>query len=186
MKKIAAVVIAMWLAVAAAETIPVVKVFNYVQERLTQVMKVFILALVFGSLAHGQTISPVVSEYGKKANGSFVMKNNGLQAQTVTVTVRSFSVGASTPTLRPLDASVHVDLSEMSARVQPGQDHEFTYRITCDAYPCPVMFLVGITNGHTADGLAVRLVLSHAVYLCQRAKNCRADLLRAAGVEVKR
>src|SRR5215471_10895879 len=129
----------MWEVLVAAETIPVMKVWKLVHERLTHVLKIAILALAFGSLAHGQTISPVITEYGKKANGSFTMKNNGLQAQTVTVTVKSFSVGASTPTLRPLDAGVHVDLSEMSARVQPGQDHEFTYRITCDAYPCPVM-----------------------------------------------
>lgn len=146
-----------------------------------------VLVVVWAACAVAQTISPVVAEYGKRANGSFTMKNNGLQAQVVTVEARSFSVGANTPTIRSLDAGVHVDLSEMSARVQPGQDHEFAYRITCDAYPCTVMFLVGITNGKTADGtLAVRLVLSHAVYLCQRAKGCRADLLRAAGAEVKK
>jgi hypothetical protein len=138
------------------------------------------------ALAHGQQVTPVVQEYGKKANGSFTMKNNGLQAQIVTVQAMSFSVGTSAPALRPLDAGVHVDLSEMSARVQPGQDHEFDYRITCDVRPCNVMFLVGITNGHTADGVAVRLVLSHAVYVCEHAKNCRADMLRAAGVEVKK
>lgn len=145
-----------------------------------------ILVVVWAACAAAQTVSPVVMEYGKKANGSFTMKNNGLQAQIVTIQVMSFSVGASAPALRLLDAGVHVDLSEMSARVQPGQDHEFTYRITCDAYPCPVMFLAGITNGRTTDGVAVRLVLSHAAYVCQRAKNCRADMLRAAGVEVKK
>jgi hypothetical protein len=144
-----------------------------------------ILVVVWAACAAGQTVSPVVSEYGKKANGTFTVRNNGLQAQIVTVQAMSFSVGTNAPALRPLDAGAHVDLSEMSARVQPGQDHEFTYRITCDAYPCPVMFLVGITN-HTADGFAVRLVLSHAAYVCQRAKNCRADMLRAAGVEVKK
>jgi hypothetical protein len=144
------------------------------------------ILLMWAACAAAQTVSPVVMEYGKKANGSFTMKNNGLQAQIVTVQVMSFSVGASAPALRPLDAGVNVDLSEMSARVQPGQDHEFTYRITCDVYPCPVMFLVGITNGHTADGIAVRLVLSHAAYVCERVKNCRADMLRAAGVEVKK
>lgn len=143
----------------------------------------FAVAVLFGS-ASAQTISPVVSQYGKKARGEFSVTNNSILPMNVTVEPVSFSLNSDGQSqFRPLDPGVDVQLSEMSARVSPKADHAFLYQIKCANLPCAVTFLTGTMTGqHTQDGLAVRIILPHVVYVCDRAKECRASVRKAAGI----
>ena len=138
--------------------------------------------LIIASGIFAQTVAPLVSEYGKKASGSFKIQNNTLQPVAVTVEAYSFSLDKDGQHFRKLDDTVHVTLSQSSARLSPMEIHEFNYKVTCAAMPCMVSFQTGMVVGHTTDGLQVRLILPHAVYLCEKQKNCRQDVLTDAGL----
>jgi hypothetical protein len=138
--------------------------------------------LAFASGIFAQTMSPAVAEYGKKANGSFKLQNNTLQPVAVVIEPFSFSVDKDGQHFRKLDATVHLDLSQTSARLGPKEIHEFSYKVKCDVLPCTFSLLTGMIIGHTQDGLAVRVILPHVVYICEKQKDCRAGVLRAAGL----
>ena len=147
-----------------------------------------LLLAASASMAGAQTISPLAQEYGKRAAGTFLLTNNTVVPLAVTIEARSFSVDKVGKHLRPLDSTAHVQLSETSARLAPKETHEVDYKIRCDVYPCLVTFLAGMTVGHTqASGnnpvFQVRLILEHVVYLCEKSKGCRAQVLAAAGYE---
>jgi hypothetical protein len=149
---------------------------------------VLLLAGLVGSAgaAGAQTISPIVQEYGKKANGTFLLTNNTVQPLAVTIEAYSFSVDKAGKHLRPLDSTVHLKLSETSARLAPKETHEVDYKIRCDSYPCLVTLLSGMVVGHTQGDkdhpvFQVRLILEHVVYLCEKQKGCRTGVLNSAG-----
>ena len=142
------------------------------------------VALCCAALAHGQTISPLIAECGHKCSGEFSIKNNGLAPLTVTLQPYSFSLDAKTgrSIYRPVDSTVDLRLDEMSARVGPQSDHTFGYRIRCNQSPCLVAILATMTVGHTQQGIAVRVQLPESIYSCDKAKNCRANTRKAAGL----
>lgn len=142
----------------------------------------FIVLLFTSGVAHCQTISPVVSEYGKKAAGSFLVQNNTLSPMAVVVESYSWSADSTGQHFRKLDPSVHVELSETSARLSPKEIHQFDYKVKCDQLPCTFSFLAGMIVGHTADGMQVRLILPHTVYVCDKQKDCRRHVLDSFGL----
>jgi hypothetical protein len=83
------------------------------------------ILLLAGSVnvAGAQTISPMVQEYGKKANGTFLLTNNTVQPLATTIEAYSFSVDKIGKHLRALDSTAHVQLSETSARLAPKETH---------------------------------------------------------------
>ncbi len=145
---------------------------------------ILILPLILASMAAAQTVSPIVVECGKKCRGSFTVSNANIKPAAVTVEPASFSLSPQTGAsiFRPLDSTAQVSLSETSARVGPQSDHEFDYEITCSAYPCLVAFQTGMVIGHTVEGIAIRLVIPHIVYVCEKSKDCRANARKAAGL----
>lgn len=136
------------------------------------------------AMAHGQTISPVVSECGRKCSGEFSIKNNSVQPLAVTLQPYSFTLDAKTghSIFRPLDSSVDLRLDEMAARVGPKAEHSFGYRIRCNQTPCLVTIMATMTIGHTVDGIGVRVQLPTVLYACERQKNCRAEVRKEAGL----
>jgi hypothetical protein len=148
------------------------------------------LILFAASVANAQTIAPITSEYGKKANGSFQIQNNTLLPLTVTVESYSVTLDKSGRQLHPLLSTSHVRLSQTSARLGPKEIYEFSYHIACDTLPTPclVTFLSGMIVGHTQGDkdhpvMQVRVILDHAVYICAKEKNCRADVIKASGYQ---
>jgi hypothetical protein len=149
------------------------------------------VALLFLSLclcptAKNQTISPIHAEFGKKAVGSFNYTNDTLQPMAVTLESYNFSIDKDGQHLRPLDSTTHIQLSETSARLGPKETHEFAYKLTCDVLPCEVSVLIGGVVGHTQGDkdhpvMQIRLILDHAIYLCLKAKGCRAGIIAASG-----
>ncbi|MGH9505058.1 MAG: hypothetical protein ACRD20_19565 [Terriglobales bacterium] len=143
-----------------------------------------ILMFLFAVPAFAQSVSPVVSEYGKKARGEFSVTNVGILPMSTTVESYSFSINPVTgqSVYRPLDPGVEVELSEGSARISPKEEHAFLYSVKCANLPCAVSFLTGSIVGRTTEGFALRLILNHNVYLCQKANGCRASVRKANGL----
>lgn len=149
----------------------------------------FALLFLSASLAptaYNQTVSPITAQYGRKANGSFQIQNNTVQPMVVSLEVYSFSLDSKGQHFRKLDDSTHVTLSETSARLSPKEIHEFTYRMVCQTAPCEVSILSGMIVGKTQEGIQVRLVLPHSVYMCEKAKRCREQILQDAGLLAKK
>jgi hypothetical protein len=148
-----------------------------------------ILILIFSaSAARSQTISPLVTECGKKCVGSFTVQNNAVIPMVTTVEAYSFGLDSKGQHFRSLDSTAHVTLSETSARLGPKEIREFNYKIRCDALPCEVGILASMVVGHTqaqdgSPGIQVRLALEHCVYVCDKSKNCRRSLLDEAGLQ---
>jgi hypothetical protein len=132
----------------------------------------------------GQTISPAIVECAaKKCNGEFTITNNGINPMTVTVEAHSFALGANGGTvLRPLDSTAELQLDEMAARLGPKAGHTFGYKLRCKQTPCLVTMYAAMMGAHTDQGIAVRVVLPHVIYSCDKAKDCRARVRKEAGL----
>lgn len=150
--------------------------------RLALFGKVTLLPILFASALHAQTVSPVIAECPRKCSGSFTVTNNGIEPMPTIIDLYSVSFANGKPVNAPLTASEHVRLSETSARIPPKGAHEFDYRITCDVLPCQIGIAANMGHGHTSDGLAVRLVIITAVYVCEKSKGCRDNVRHAAGL----
>jgi hypothetical protein len=131
-----------------------------------------------------QTISPAIVECSaKKCNGEFTITNNGILPMTVTVEPHSFALGSDGGTiLRTLDPTVDLQLDEMAARLGPQAAHTFGYKLRCKQMPCLVNLNVALSGNHTDEGIAVRIILPHVIYGCDKAKDCRAGVRKAAGL----
>ena len=91
---------------------------------------------LLGSCLLAQTVQPVISEYQVKADGKFALTNGTLTPMVVVLEPKSFSI---TPDgqgiFRSLDQDIHVELSAMSARLEPGQTYYVFYKARADQLP---------------------------------------------------
>jgi hypothetical protein len=153
-------------------------------------LKTFLAALallLISAPAHSQTISPLITECGKKCSGSFTLTNNGLIPLAATLESFQFSLDSSGQHFRNLDTA-RVILSETSARLGPREAREINYKILCNATPCEVAILATMVVGNTKNSsgtgvIQVRLALQETVYACEKSKNCRRSILDAAGLQ---
>lgn len=142
-----------------------------------------LLLMVVAPPMWAQTVSPVISEYGKRAEGQFTLTNNTFVPEAATVEALSFTADEhGTAAYRALDPGVTVQLSETSARLGPKASHTFQYRVTCAAMPCAVVLFSTLTGLQTVEGIKLNIHLPHSVYVCEKAKACRANMRRAWGV----
>lgn len=148
-------------------------------------MKTLAIILVLVSGCFAQSMSPLQNECGKRCAGLFTVTNNTISPMTVTVDPYMISVGADKrPEFHTVNGSAEVSLSSTSARLSPKQAYTFDYKVRCVSLPCSVGFAAGMMQGHTNTGIAIRLVLMSFVYQCDKAKDCRVNILRSQGVEV--
>ena len=122
-----------------------------------------------GTLA-AQSVSPPIAEYQERARSSFQLHNGSLFPLTVVLEVRGFRVteaGEVVDTL--LDTNrVHVKLSAMSFRIPPRGSYRVFYEATGDTLPAWFNILSAMSGARTDNGLNVRLLLPHVVYLNQK------------------
>jgi hypothetical protein len=127
--------------------------------------------LVLGLLAAGccgwaQTVSPVIVEYKAKAEGRISLVNNTLVPLAVVLEPKSFSI---TPdgngVYRDLDPEIHLKLSSMSFRIDPGQTYYVFYSATADKLPAWFTVYAVFSKLQHAQGLDVRILLPHTVYI---------------------
>lgn len=126
------------------------------------------LILFTGGLA-AQTVQPVIVEYKGKADGKLALTNNTTSPMVVVLEPKSFSI---TPEgkgiFRDLDSSIHVELSSMSVRLQPKQTYYVFYKATSDKLPAWFTLYATFSSPKHSEGLDVRLMLPHTVYLYQK------------------
>ncbi|MGC2638474.1 MAG: hypothetical protein WA294_14925 [Acidobacteriaceae bacterium] len=125
------------------------------------------LALLFcGCCACAQSVSPVIVEYKVKASGRIALTNNTLQPLAVVLEPKSFDVTTDgNGVYRPLDPDIHLKLSAMSFRVDPGQTYYVFYSASADKLPAWFTIYSVFSSLHHTSGLDVRILLPHTVYL---------------------
>lgn len=125
--------------------------------------------LSLGSCVFAQTVQPVISEYEAKADGKFALTNGTLIPMVVVLEPKSFSITAEGQgVFRPLDRDIHVELSAMSARLEPGQTYYVFYKAHADQLPAWFTVYSTFSSLQHHPGLDVRIMLPHTVYLYQK------------------
>lgn len=140
------------------------------------------LALLFsGYCAIAQTVSPVIAEYKTKAAGRITLVNNTLAPMAVVLEPKSFSI---TPdgkgVFRPLDADIHLMLSSMSFRIDPGQTYYVFYSARADKLPTWFTVYAVFSRAQHGQGIDVRFLLPHTVYIYPK-----KPLSKTSGVQFK-
>ncbi|MFL5547107.1 MAG: hypothetical protein ACJ8AQ_06075 [Gemmatimonadales bacterium] len=117
-----------------------------------------------------QSVSPPIAEYQERARSSFQLKNASIFPITVVLEVRGFRNSEAGDVIDvPLDTSrIHVKLSEMSFRLPPKGSRTVFYEAVSDSLPAWFTILSAMTGARTENGLNVRILLPHVVYLNQK------------------
>ena len=117
-----------------------------------------------------QSVSPPIAEYQEKARSSFQLQNASIFPITVVLEVRGFTITDHGDVADvPLDTSrIRVKLSEMSFRLPPRGGHTVFYEAISDSLPTWFNILSALSGVRTSNGLNVRILLPHVVYLNQK------------------
>ncbi|MFL5401515.1 MAG: hypothetical protein ACJ8BF_01715 [Gemmatimonadales bacterium] len=115
-------------------------------------------------------MSPPIAEYQEKARSSFQLRNPSLFPITVVLEVRGFTVSEEGEVQDvSLDTSrIRVKLSEMSFRIPPRGTRTVFYEASSDSLPAWFNILSAMSGTKTENGLNVRILLPHVVYLNQK------------------
>jgi hypothetical protein len=134
------------------------------------------IVLLTGSML-AQSVQPVIVEYKVKADGKVALTNNTMSPMVVVLEPKSFSI---TPegkgVFRDLDSNIHVELSTMSIRLQPKQTYYVFYKATADQLPAWFTLYATFSSPKHSDGLDVRLMLPHTVYLYQKQQIAESNI----------
>jgi hypothetical protein len=127
-------------------------------------------ALLVLSLAvsRAQTVTPVINELGNPAKGHVEYVNGSDMPLTVVLEARSFTVSETGEvTYRPLDPEIHLKLSTSSFRIQPQQRFYVFYEASASKSPAWFVIYASFSGFpfRTAQGMNVRVLLPHTVYL---------------------
>jgi hypothetical protein len=127
------------------------------------------LLTLAGSL-NAQSVSPPLAEYQERARSSFRLENASIYPITVVLEVRGFTISEQGEVQdTQLDTSrVHVKLSEMSFRISPRGSRTVFYEASSDSLPAWFNILSAMSGAKTQNGLNVRILLPHVVYLNQK------------------
>lgn len=128
--------------------------------------------------AAAQSVSPPIAEYQERARSSFQLQNASIFPLAVVLEVRGFRITESGEVIDlPLDTSrIHVRLSEMSFRIPPRGTRTVFYDAAADSLPAWFNILSAMTGTRTENGLSVRILLPHVVYLNQKQPLRREDV----------
>ena len=137
--------------------------------------------------AAAQSVSPPIAEYQQRARSSFQLSNSGLFPLSVVLEVHGFSVNEEGEVQdAPLDTSkVHVKLSAMSFRIPPRGSYTVFYEATADSLPAWFNIVSAISGTRTENGLNVRILLPHVVYLNQK-ERLRREQVAVRSLELDR
>jgi hypothetical protein len=136
-----------------------------------------------------QTVSPPIAEYQERGRASFQLTNTTLFPLNVVLEVRGFGITEAGEMVdQPLDTSrVHVKLSAMSFRIPPRASYNVFYEAKADSTPAWFNILSAMTGARTDNGINLRIILPHVVYLNQKDPLSRGDVaIRAFEVDSSR
>lgn len=135
------------------------------------------LVLVLGAAAPclpaalpAQSVSPPVIEYQERARSSFQLSNGSIFPLTTVLEVHGFDITEEGDVIgAPLDTSrVHVKLSATSFRLAPRATYTVFYEARADSLPAWFTVTAAMSGARTDNGLNLRLILPHVVYLNQK------------------
>lgn len=134
--------------------------------------------LLLGPCSYAQTVSPVIQEYKGRAEGAIALTNNTLVPMAVVLEARSFIINTDgSGVYRPLDPKIHVKLSSMSSRIDPGQTHYVFYKAKADKLPAWFTIYSTFSPVDRKSRLDVRILLPHTVYIYPRKPQSKNDLV---------
>ena len=140
-------------------------------------LRVMFATLIFCAIATAQTVSPVIVEYKGAGAGKIALTNNTQTPLAVTLQPQSFGI---TPEGKgkyvSLDPHIHVKLSATSARLMPGQTYYVFYKAKADKYPAWFTIFSEFSAPRHENGIDVRIVLPHTVYLYQKERIQKSDI----------
>ena len=127
------------------------------------------MSFLLGTGALAQTVQPVIVEYRGRADGKFAVTNNTLTPMIVVLEPKSFSINPDgRGVFRQLDPDIHLELSSMSMKLQPKETYYIFYKATADKLPAWFTVYATFANPQHSEGLDVRMMLPHTVYLYQK------------------
>jgi len=125
-------------------------------------------AVCFPMAVCGQTVRPLIAELGNPSKGRVEYVNDSLTPLNVVLTAKSFTVSETGEiSYRPLDANIHLKLSNISFRIQPQQSFFVFYEANTENAPAWFVIYAAFSGFpfRTQQGMNVRLELPHTVYL---------------------
>jgi hypothetical protein len=141
-----------------------------------------LLACSPASAAAAQTVSPPVAEYQERARSSFQLINRSIFPLAVVLDVKGFDISEQGDVVEaPIDtARLRVKLSATSFRIPPRSTYTVFYEATSDSLPAWFQIMAALSGARTDNGINVRILLPHVVYLNQKAP------LRRESIEIQR
>lgn len=129
-----------------------------------------------------QTVSPPVAEYQERARSSYQLVNGSIFPLAVVLEVRGFDITERGDVIEaPLDSTrLQVRLSASSFRIPPRSTYTVFYEATGDSVPAWFQIVAALSGARTDNGINVRILLPHVVYLNQKAP------LRREAVAIRR
>ena len=117
-----------------------------------------------------QTVSPPIAEYQERARASFQLSNGSIFPLTVVLEPHGFDVTeAGDVVAAPLDTTrVRIKLSATSFRMQPRSTYTVFYEASTDSSPAWFTIGAAMSGARTDNGLNLRIILPHVVYLNQK------------------
>jgi hypothetical protein len=129
----------------------------------------FLSSAFLSCWASAQTVSPVIVEATEKISGKFELTNDTLTPMAVVLEPKSFDLGPGGLGLfRPLDAGIHLELSNTSFILQPKESYYVFYKASADKIPAWFTVYAVFESIQKSPGLKVRIMLPHTVYLYQK------------------
>lgn len=137
------------------------------------------LVLLAPHVLSAQSVTPPIAEYQERARSSFRLGNETLYPLNVVLDVRGFRVSEQGEVVEmPLDTTrLHLKLSAMSFRIPPRGSHTVFYEATADSLPAWFNIVAAMTGARTDDGINVRILLPHVVYLNQKQRLEKRDVV---------
>jgi hypothetical protein len=134
--------------------------------------------LLWSRLAAAQSVSPPIAEYKERARSSFQLSNGSLFPVTAVLEVKGFDITDRGEVVDlPIDSTrLHVKLSAMSFRIPARGAYTVFYEANGDTLPAWFNVLSAMSGLRSANGLNVRVLLPHVVYLNQKQPLKKADV----------
>jgi hypothetical protein len=126
-----------------------------------------------------QSVTPPIAEYQERARSSFRLTNGTLYPLNVVLDVRGFRVTDQGDVIdAPLDTTrLQLKLSAMSFRIPPHGAYTVFYEAAADSLPAWFNIVSAMTGARSDNGLNVRILLPHVVYLNQKQRLQPGDVV---------
>jgi len=128
------------------------------------------IALFLPTVLPAQSVSPPIAEYQERARSSVQLSNGSIFPLTVVLDVNGFDVTENGEVVgTPLDTGrVKIKLSATSFRLAPRSTYTVFYEARTDSLPAWFTITAAMSGARTDNGLNLRIILPHVVYLNQK------------------